>query len=129
MRATDPWDIATMRPRLRPCGTIDRQRRGPYTAGLEGERVAQTVEHVTFNHGVLGSSPSALTRDFLKPAAVTQSAVSCRRALAEGRAPSQLIRRYGRLRNSLLEPQYSGGESDLFGCHEGLDDIGITGCL
>jgi hypothetical protein len=26
-----------------------------------GERVAQTVEHVTFNHGVLGSIPSALT--------------------------------------------------------------------
>ena len=27
----------------------------------QGERVAQTVEHVTFNHGVLGSIPSALT--------------------------------------------------------------------
>jgi hypothetical protein len=27
-----------------------------------GERVAQTVEHVTFNHGVLGSIPSALTK-------------------------------------------------------------------
>ena len=27
-----------------------------------GERVAQPVEHVTFNHGVLGSSPSALTK-------------------------------------------------------------------
>ncbi len=26
------------------------------------ERVAQSVEHVTFNHGVLGSSPSALTK-------------------------------------------------------------------
>jgi hypothetical protein len=26
------------------------------------ERVAQLVEHVTFNHGVLGSSPSALTK-------------------------------------------------------------------
>ena len=25
------------------------------------ERVAQAVEHVTFNHGVEGSSPSALT--------------------------------------------------------------------
>jgi hypothetical protein len=25
------------------------------------ERVAQTVEHVTFNHGVAGSSPAALT--------------------------------------------------------------------
>lgn len=27
------------------------------------ERVAQPVEHVTFNHGVLGSSPSALTKN------------------------------------------------------------------
>jgi hypothetical protein len=27
------------------------------------ERVAQPVEHVTFNHGVLGSSPSALTKE------------------------------------------------------------------
>jgi hypothetical protein len=27
----------------------------------ESERVAQAVEHVTFNHGVEGSSPSALT--------------------------------------------------------------------
>ena len=27
------------------------------------ERVAQTVEHVTFNHGVLGSIPSALTNE------------------------------------------------------------------
>jgi hypothetical protein len=26
-----------------------------------GERVAQSVEHVTFNHGVVGSSPTALT--------------------------------------------------------------------
>ena len=25
------------------------------------ERVAQSVEHVTFNHGVVGSSPTALT--------------------------------------------------------------------
>jgi hypothetical protein len=29
---------------------------------LESERVAQAVEHVTFNHGVEGSSPSALTK-------------------------------------------------------------------
>src|SRR5262249_32676480 len=28
------------------------------------ERVAQAVEHVTFNHGVEGSSPSALTKLF-----------------------------------------------------------------
>ena len=26
------------------------------------ERVAQAVEHVTFNHGVAGSSPAALTK-------------------------------------------------------------------
>ena len=58
--------------------TIDRRRIAPYTASPErcrespagasrrgnqarSERVAQTVEHVTFNHGVLGSIPSALT--------------------------------------------------------------------
>ena len=28
----------------------------------KSERVAQAVEHVTFNHGVEGSSPSALTK-------------------------------------------------------------------
>jgi hypothetical protein len=28
------------------------------------EPVAQPVEHVTFNHGVLGSSPSGLTNKF-----------------------------------------------------------------
>jgi hypothetical protein len=28
------------------------------------ERVAQSVEHMTFNHGVLGSNPSALTKPF-----------------------------------------------------------------
>jgi hypothetical protein len=32
-------------------------------ARISGERVAQTVEHVTFNHGVLGSIPSALTKE------------------------------------------------------------------
>src|SRR5262245_3460253 len=30
----------------------------------KSERVAQAVEHVTFNHGVEGSSPSALTNEF-----------------------------------------------------------------
>ena len=39
---------------------IDPHPRAPYTAALS-ERVAQMVEHVTFNHGVLGSIPSALT--------------------------------------------------------------------
>ena len=28
------------------------------------ERVAQSVEHVTFNHGVVGSIPTALTSNF-----------------------------------------------------------------
>ena len=28
----------------------------------QSERVAQAVEHVTFNHGVVGSSPTALTK-------------------------------------------------------------------
>ena len=44
----------------------DPNRRGlsPYLSGQNAqvsERVAQAVEHVTFNHGVEGSSPSALT--------------------------------------------------------------------
>jgi hypothetical protein len=29
-----------------------------------GEPVAQSVEHVTFNHGVVGSSPTGLTSEF-----------------------------------------------------------------
>ena len=41
---------------------IDPHPRAPYTAALS-ERVAQMVEHVTFNHGVLGSIPSALTKE------------------------------------------------------------------
>jgi hypothetical protein len=45
-------------------GTIDPTGPGPYTAAFWCERVAQTVEHVTFNHGVLGSIPSALTKQF-----------------------------------------------------------------
>jgi hypothetical protein len=40
---------------------IDPYPAGPYTAA-SSERVAQMVEHVTFNHGVLGSIPSALTK-------------------------------------------------------------------
>jgi hypothetical protein len=38
-----------------------RQRALPFCAMFQSERVAQAVEHVTFNHGVEGSSPSALT--------------------------------------------------------------------
>ena len=35
----------------------------------QSERVAQAVEHVTFNHGVVGSSPTALTKStFVQPA-------------------------------------------------------------
>jgi hypothetical protein len=40
---------------------IDPHPPAPYTAP-SSERVAQMVEHVTFNHGVLGSNPSALTK-------------------------------------------------------------------
>ncbi len=36
-----------------------KNRRLSKTSGFE--RVAQSVEHLTFNQGVLGSSPSALT--------------------------------------------------------------------
>ena len=52
---------------------IDRAKASSYTrvrrartwgrAILLQEPVAQPVEHVTFNHGVLGSSPSGLTKD------------------------------------------------------------------
>ncbi len=44
-----------------------RSHRGLYSAKVakplrsRWERVAQLVEHVTFNHGVMGSSPIALT--------------------------------------------------------------------
>src|SRR4051812_27556637 len=38
---------------------LTRTRRTPTQRG--SERVAQAVEHVTFNHGVVGSSPTALT--------------------------------------------------------------------
>ena len=44
------------------------------------ERVAQSVEHVTFNHGVEGSSPSALTNDLAGPfpvCAAVLPAVGC----------------------------------------------------
>ena len=41
---------------------IDPHPPAPYTAA-SSERVAQTVEHVTFNHGVVGSSPTALTKE------------------------------------------------------------------
>lgn len=40
-------------------------RVNPLTSGSDvqvSERVAQAVEHVTFNHGVVGSSPTALTK-------------------------------------------------------------------
>ena len=45
--------------------SLDPWRLASYTAGLS-ERVAQVVEHVTFNHGVEGSSPSAITIDIIK---------------------------------------------------------------
>ena len=40
-------------------------RRGPPPTQRASERVAQAVEHVTFNHGVVGSSPTALTMSIL----------------------------------------------------------------
>jgi hypothetical protein len=47
-------------------GFPSRQTRNAFTRDivleLESERVAQAVEHVTFNHGVVGSSPTALTK-------------------------------------------------------------------
>jgi hypothetical protein len=51
-----PWALMHSLPLL------TRKRRAPTHRALKGERVAQTVEHVTFNHGVLGSIPSALTK-------------------------------------------------------------------
>ena len=44
---------------LRPAALLTRTQPPPTQRG--SERVAQAVEHVTFNHGVEGSSPSALT--------------------------------------------------------------------
>jgi hypothetical protein len=54
--------------KLRSSGLAVLTRKGqpPTQLALKGERVAQTVEHVTFNHGVLGSIPSALTRKYHK---------------------------------------------------------------
>ena len=46
---------------LRACRAIDPHQAGPLHSAAS-ERVAQVVEHVTFNHGVEGSSPSALTK-------------------------------------------------------------------
>jgi hypothetical protein len=48
--------------RVRKVGLDGFHRLSPWS-----ERVAQPVEHVTFNHGVLGSSPSALTNYPTKP--------------------------------------------------------------
>src|SRR5207237_9694340 len=46
---------------------FSRDKRESADAGImlksKSERVAQAVEHVTFNHGVEGSSPSALTKE------------------------------------------------------------------
>ena len=44
---------------LRVAALLTRTKPPPTQRG--SERVAQVVEHVTFNHGVEGSSPSALT--------------------------------------------------------------------
>jgi hypothetical protein len=61
----------------------------------QSERVAQAVEHVTFNHGVEGSSPSALTK---KP-------LSCRhffKALSHGLSKIPPWDKYGTSRNKSL---------------------------
>jgi hypothetical protein len=42
-------------------GSSDLTHVDPAPTHRASERVAQVVEHVTFNHGVEGSSPSALT--------------------------------------------------------------------
>ena len=65
-----PWSKIGARhaliPRDRPprepgsAAAIDRRKRRPYTAP-QVEPVAQSVEHVTFNHGVVGSNPAGLT--------------------------------------------------------------------
>jgi hypothetical protein len=47
---------------MRVLALLTGKGRAPTQRALKGERVAQTVEHVTFNHGVLGSIPSALTK-------------------------------------------------------------------
>jgi hypothetical protein len=41
--------------------SIDLSPESPYLGAHLWERVAQPVEHLTFNQRVLGSSPSALT--------------------------------------------------------------------
>ena len=46
---------------LRGIALLTRTQPPPTQRG--SERVAQAVEHVTFNHGVEGSSPSALTME------------------------------------------------------------------
>ena len=52
--------------KMRPGPTKPTGKRGRYPVSEPSwERVAQSVEHVTFNHGVLGSSPSALTKNFV----------------------------------------------------------------
>jgi hypothetical protein len=48
---------------LRGIALLTRTAPPPTQRG--SERVAQAVEHVTFNHGVEGSSPSALTKNHL----------------------------------------------------------------
>lgn len=58
---TIPWEFSDWSDRPGASHAIDPHPPAPYTAALS-ERVAQMVEHVTFNHGVLGSIPSALTK-------------------------------------------------------------------
>src|SRR5215210_6455507 len=46
-----------------PASAVDPPPPSPYLPSTS-ERVAQPVEHLTFNQEVLGSSPSALTNEF-----------------------------------------------------------------
>ena len=47
-----------------PLGGMIRRLAASAAAEQRWERVAQLVEHVTFNHGVVGSNPTALTSVF-----------------------------------------------------------------
>jgi hypothetical protein len=54
------------------------------------ERVAQPVEHLTFNQRVLGSSPSALTNLFKRLAALEERTADRRRGLSRNPFPLKL---------------------------------------
>ena len=57
----DIWEIRVLPAVDLPVAALLTRTKPPPTQ-RGSERVAQVVEHVTFNHGVEGSSPSALWR-------------------------------------------------------------------